>query len=68
MNKIIEALMKIISAIFNKNKKTDVGERKQEKKEPSKIGLTQDDYLRAANTLNCDVDAIKAFEIGRAHV
>lgn len=61
MNKIIEALMKIISAIFNKNKKTDVGERKQEKKEPSKIGLTQDDYLRAANTLNCDIEEIRAF-------
>ena len=61
MNKIIEALVKIISAIFNKNKKTNVGERKQEKKESSKIGLTQEDYLRAANTLNCDVEAIRAF-------
>lgn len=61
MNKIIEALVKIVSTFFNKNKKTDVGERKQEKKEPSKIGLTQDDYLRAANALNCDVEAIKAF-------
>lgn len=32
MNKIIEALMKIVSALFNKNKKTNIGERKQEKK------------------------------------
>ena len=61
MNKIIEALVKIVSTFFNKNKKTDVSGQNQEKKEPSKIGLTQDDYIRAANALNCDVEAIKAF-------
>lgn len=61
MNKIIEVLLNIVSGIFNKKQTTKTADQKQENKTTSKIGLTQEDYIRAANTLNCDVEAIKAF-------
>lgn len=63
MNKVIEALIRIISNIFNKqnNNKQEAPKPIEQKKEIKKIGLTEEDYNLAAKALNCDVEAIKAF-------
>lgn len=67
MNKVIEALIRIISNIFNKQQNNNINNKQEapkpieQKKEIKKIGLTEEDYNLAAKTLNCDVEAIKAF-------
>ena len=62
MNKIIEVILKIVTSLLSKEKgnKSNVSTIEKEKTH-QKIGITEDDFIRAAKTLGCDVAAIKAF-------
>ena len=62
MNKIIEAILKIATSFLSKEKgnKSNVSTIKKEKIH-QKIGISEEDFLRAAKALDCDVAAIKAF-------
>lgn len=65
MNKLIQAILAIIATIFKKKVVVDgkTGKEKpaEEYKPTRKIGLTLEDYQDAAKTLQCDVEAIRAF-------
>ena len=62
MNKIIEAILKIVTSFLSKEKgnKSNVSTIEKEKIR-QKIGISEEDFLRAAKALDCDVAAIKAF-------
>ena len=64
MNKIIEAILKIVTSLLNRKKadKIDsVQEDGVQEKGVQKIGISEEDYIRASKMLDCDVAAIKAF-------
>ena len=64
MNKIIEAILKIATSLLNRKKADKIDSVQKngvQEKGVQKIGITEDDYIRAAKTLGCDVEAIKAF-------
>ena len=65
MNKLIQVILAIIATIFKKKVVVDgkTGKEKpaEDYKPTRKIGLTFDDYKDAAKTLQCDVEAIRAF-------
>lgn len=62
MNKIIEAILKIVTSLLNRNKSNKSNDNPVQKDDAiRKIGVSEEDYIKAAKTLDCDVSAIKAF-------
>lgn len=62
MNKIIEAILKIVASLLNKNKGNKSNADPVQREDViQKIGISEEDYIKAAKVLDCDVAAIKAF-------
>lgn len=62
MNKIIEAILKIVASLLNKNKGNKSNDNPVQREDViQKIGISEEDYIKAAKVLDCDVAAIKAF-------
>ena len=64
MNKIIEAILKIATSLLNRKKADKIDSVQKngvQEKGVQKIGISEEDYIRASKMLDCDVAAIKAF-------
>lgn len=62
MSKLVQTILSVIASFFKRNsiKKQEVSV-KPDKNKIEKIGLTEENYTKAASSLGCDVEAIKAF-------